>query len=49
MEDIIGHAAIAIADAMKALDKKRLILIIGMLNTKNCREFLEPFKISQTL
>ena len=39
-----SHAAIAIADAMKALDKKRLILIIGMLNTKNCREFLEPFK-----
>ena len=39
-----SHAAIAIADAMRALDKKRLILIIGMLNTKNCREFLEPFK-----
>ena len=39
-----SHAAIAIADAMRALDKKRLILIFGMLNTKNCREFLEPFK-----
>ena len=25
-----SHAAIAIADAMKALDKKKLILIIGM-------------------
>jgi dihydrofolate synthase/folylpolyglutamate synthase len=39
-----SHAAIAVANAMKALDEKRLILIIGMLNTKNCREFLEPFK-----
>ena len=39
-----SHAAIAIADAMRGLDKKGLILIIGMLNTKNCREFLEPFK-----
>ena len=39
-----SHAAIAIADAMGALDKKGLILIIGMLNTKNCRKFLEPFK-----
>ena len=39
-----SHAAIAIADAMRGLDKKGLILIIGMLNTKNCRKFLEPFK-----
>ena len=45
-----SHAAIAIADAMKALDKKKLILIIGMLNTKNCTEFLDPFKnITDTL
>ena len=45
-----SHAAIAIADAISALDKKKLILIIGMLNTKNCREFLEPFKnITETV
>ena len=45
-----SHAAIAIAEAMKALDKKKLILIIGMLNTKNCTEFLDPFKnITDTL
>ena len=39
-----GHAAAAIADSMKLLDDKKLILIIGMLNTKNCLEFLDPFK-----
>ncbi len=39
-----SHAAIAIADAIKVLNDKKLILIIGMLNTKKCLEFLKPFR-----
>ncbi len=39
-----SHAAIVIAEAMKALDDKELILIMGMLNTKDSLKFLEPFK-----
>ena len=39
-----AHAALALADALKDLEAKKLIMVIGMLSTKDTNEFLVPFK-----
>ena len=39
-----AHAALALADTLKNLEAKKLIMIIGMLSSKDSYEFLAPFK-----
>ena len=39
-----AHAAQALAEALNELEAKKLIMIIGMLSTKDSNNFLVPFK-----
>ena len=39
-----AHAALALAEALNELEAKKLIMIIGMLSTKDSNDFLVPFK-----
>ena len=39
-----AHAALALAAALNELEAKKLIMIIGMLSTKDSNDFLVPFK-----